>query len=655
MRISIEKFHFILILTIQSSCFYESFGQTTFLDVTSNVGIQHTQILPQKNGQEDVPFGSGAAWIDCDNDGDLDLYISQRVGANKLYKNNLAEHGTVKFSEMTEISSLDIEHDGSGVSVADYDNDGDQDIYLANNDQDVLLQNNGSCVFTDVTREAFPEFASFLPGRGTTASWGDLNNDGWLDLYVANHVGLFNDQNINTQDYLFLNNGDTPNTFSNYSTSLAGDFDEDGITDIKGLSFVSALSDIDNDGDLDIFTTNDCPFGPEDNKIWRNEGNMRFTEVSDEIGPYIGGKYSPDEQELKPDCQNVMGIAVGDPNRDGIQDYFYTNWNVGTESPVLLINDGKTLLDKTIEAKLKDLRAPINNEFRISWGATFIDYDLDMLLDLALAAGVLTGVEESLFSLQPNMLYHNEGIVDNLVVYEKVEDEVSGFADFFKGRTLIRGDYDNDGDPDILLINYGGDAILYNNQNSNDNNWMIVDLVGAGLPLSNKNGIGAKVVMTTPDGIVQTEEIKSGSSIGGGEDIAAYFGLGENQEVDIKVIWPSGNVSTIENSTVNRRISVREIYTVLASSGDVNNEYFDISPNPFHDYFTISFSLSDPLIERMELYDVQGKLIRSLTGLLDFDLGSRTIDVSVKSLKPGFYYLKYQTENFTEVRKIIKK
>ena len=624
-------------------------AQSIFHDVTEQSGVDFQHVLPSFG--LDLTFGTGAAWIDCDSDGDLDLYISQRNGPNHLYRNNWVGRGTLDFTNIAEGDALDIEHDGAGVSVADYDNDGDDDIYLANSDQDVLLQNDGFCNFTDVTAQAFPGFPSFLPGRGTTASWGDLNNDGWLDLYVSNHLGIFYNANISTQDFLFLNNGNSPTTFTNISTELVGDYDEDGIEDIQGLGFIASLTDLDQDGDLDIFATNDCPFGPEDNKIWINDGGLEFTEISDDLGPSIGGKRVENELLPKPDCQNVMGVAVGDPNRDGIQDYFLTNWNEVNETPIFLYNHNDSLIDKTLEVGLKDRLVPDNSTLRITWGTCFIDYDHDMLLDLAVAAGILDGDDESIFSLQPNLLYHNDGIEDDLPQYRRISDEESGFGDFYKGRTLIAGDYDLDGDQDLLLINYGRKAILYQNVHQNDNNWVNIELKGAGPSMSNRNGIGAKIKLSTPDGVTQSIETRSGSSLGGGDDLTSYFGLGQNTDYSVKVEWPSGKETHHDNLPINSRI---QLYEENNNSEEITNSPFSLSPNPIADIANVVVNIVHQSNVKIFLLDPSGKEINEVFSRANMQPGSYQFELDVEYLEPGYYFLKMDRDKDIDTIKILK-
>lgn len=512
-------------------------AQTLFTDVTaSTLG----DVTHAASPVPDFRIGTGAAWFDYDRDGDLDLYMTNRVGANHLWRN---DGGSVFVDVATALGVADASHDGSGVAAADFDNDGDLDLYLANSNEDVFFKNQltetGTATFIDATATAFPGIAT--PQRGTSASWGDYDKDGFLDLYVANHAEI-EGTGSGTQDRLFHNNGNGGFTDVSYLL-LGGDANGDGFDDnLGGYGFIASWTDYDADGDLDIFLINDCPFGPVGTKLFRNDGGSdplawNFTEVSASVGAA--------------DCRNGMGIAVGDFNRDSWFDYFYTN----VMSPLLLRNDEGTFTDVTAAAGLHEDVVPETGRKWHTWGAIFFDYDLDGFVDLCVAAGTLT--PSSSLDPQPNFLYHNDG---NGISFTNVSAG-SGFNEPGRGRTVVMGDYDGDGDPDLFLVNYGEKAFLFRNDyaNTTGHDWLILDLQGAGPPLSNRDGIGAKIKLTTPDGAVQYWETHSGSSLGGGDDLAAYFGLNNNTVVSqVEVTWPSGIVQTVANLAANQRITILE-------------------------------------------------------------------------------------------------
>lgn len=525
-RVIVPRHPLRLLTPILLSCAYiglpSAQAQKPFTDIssTAGVGMTHTYIAV------DDSISNGAAWLDFDLDGDLDLYMTQRVGANHLFRNNA--DGT--FTDVAaSVGADDPLHDGSGASVADYDNDGWPDLYLANADEDVLLRNVGG-TFVDVTQTAFPDSYT-LDARGITASWGDYDDDRFLDLYVANHKHLL-DRDFDRQDRLFHNNGD--GTFTDVSTLL-------GIEHITGFGFTGGWTDFDQDSDLDLYLINDCLQDGEPNKLFRNDGGTdwqawTFTQVSHVVGAH--------------DCENGMGLATGDYNHDGLQDYHFTN----NMSSVLMQNTGGSLIDATFGAGLFVNMVPGSNRIWQTWGTNFFDYDLDGFIDLFMVAGSLHKPEEE--NPQPDRLHRNNG--DGTFTYLSSS---SGLDDPGLGRTSAFGDYDGDGDPDLFVVNYGGLAHLYRNDISNGNNWLVVDLEGV---QSNRDGIGAKVKVRTPDDHVQTWEVRSGTSMGAGDDKAAYFGLGNQTSVsELEIDWPSGIVQRLSHVAANQRLRISEEATTL--------------------------------------------------------------------------------------------
>ena len=497
-------------------------GANLFTDVAVSSGINVTH----SESAGDMGIGTGAAWFDYDNDGDQDLYMTMRTGSNKLYQNN---NGS--FTDVASSAGLaDASGDGSGVAIADFNNDGCRDIYLANSFDDRLYQNDCDGTFTDVTSGSGLDASE--DRRGTSASWGDYDADGFVDLYVAHHMPV--EGSVNTgdaeQDYLYHNNGD--GTFTDVSDMLLG-------SDRIGRSFIAGWFDYDNDGDADVLTIRDCPFGQNSGpmRLYRNDGGTNGT--SDWTFTQVAESANVDW------CQNGMGLATGDYNRDGHLDVFFTDNGNGTDeypgSPerggtVLLKNDGDgTFTDATDEANVSSTN--------FSWGANFFDYDLDGWQDLYMVGGALNAVDVEV----AGQLWHNNG---NGVNFANVSS-TSGMDDLGRSRTSVYADYDEDGDPDMFLVNYLGQARLFQNNTSNGNNWVIIDLEGTN---SNRDGIGARLVLDTPDGVTQHFETRSGSSLGGGDDLGAYFGIGSNGSISsLTITWPSGTVQTVNGLGINQR------------------------------------------------------------------------------------------------------
>ncbi|MCH7549898.1 MAG: CRTAC1 family protein [Candidatus Krumholzibacteriota bacterium] len=515
---------------------------TTFTDVTSEAGISFLHTGPP--GTEDKFQGTGAAWFDFDRDGDLDLYVTQRIGANTLYRN---DNGT--FVNVTNLFGVgDSQHDGSGVSIADYNNDGYLDLYLANSDGDVLFRNDRGVAFIDVTSLAGIDVMG--DGRGTTASWGDYDNDGHLDLYVSNHVPYDGTAGMQ-RDYLMHNNGD--GTFTDVSHYFAD-------TDRFGWGFVGAWTDIDDDGDLDILLINDCPAGPPPGmRLFRNDG-------SDGAGGWVFTEAS--DMWTWNRCDAGMGVAIGDYDRDGRLDYFYTN--IG--NPILLHNDGGAFSVRTEQVGISVGVLPGLVRPRWTWGANFFDYDLDGWIDLYVASGGFR--PPSSVEPQANLLFHNEG--DG--TFRDVSAE-SGADDIDRTRTSIFGDYDGDGDPDLFIVNYIEPARLFRNDVDNGNHYLHVRLEGV---VSNRDGIGARLRLRTADGAYQYNETHSGTSLGGGDDLAAYFGLGSHVRAEELLIrWPSGIVQQLLGVDADQKLRVVEdvnaqvaqIGTLSGTGGILNAQF----------------------------------------------------------------------------------
>jgi hypothetical protein len=537
------KLRFLLFLLM---CLHLRVGAQHFSNEARDQGVR---ILHDAGSHESL-VSTGACWFDCDGDGDLDLFVMNE-GANHLFRNNRIGTGTADFTDIANGDLLNADNGGSAVAAADYDNDGDNDLYIANYLDDVLLQNDGNGNFTDVTSTAFPGISPFVSSYGTTVAWGDLNNDGWLDLYVGNYTF---DQDIYefSNDFLFISNGGDPVTFSDRSDLLAGDVDGDGIDDLKGYSWAAIMTDFDNDGLLDIYATNDCPHSREDSKLWRNLGDLEFSEVSIDIGPDTRGKIIFGER--LGDCFNAMGITRGDVNRDGYLDYHMSNIHNVNENTVLFMNRGGTFVNASYSAGLDDNIFKPEIGLLFTWGTLFFDYDLDRRLDLITAGG-------SFFSPldMPNFLYHNEsGEVGEIPILTEVDREVSGVSSDLLSRTVIIGDYDMDNDPDLYMTNFKGITALYRNNIDNGNNSVAINLKGAGPPLSNLNGIGAKIYLTTADQLRQLHEVHSGSGLGGGDDMAAYFGLAEYTLANTEIVWPSGIRQSLSDVSANQRITIDE-------------------------------------------------------------------------------------------------
>jgi len=490
----------------------------SFTDVANTTGLN---LVHDGNAATDfMGLGSGAAWIDYDNDGDQDVYFTQRTGPNVLARNN----GDGTFTEIPgALGMADSTGVGAGVAVADFNNDGFDDVYLANGREDKLYKNNGGTSFTDITVSA--GMLVTHDRRANSASWGDYDNDGYVDLYISHHTWMPNAASLNKQDFLLHNNGDE--TFTDVSEML-------GLSNLTAAGFIGSWTDFDNDGDLDIILINDCGFAndPTPTLVFQNDGgtdplDWNFTEVSQTLGVN--------------ECQNGMGIAVADYNRDGFQDFAYTN--IGAIK--LEKGTGSSFIDETINAGVGT-----QEPYHFSWGINFLDCNNNGWQDLFVS---LSGINQSSADNPvPNNFFLNDG---NGVSFTDV-GATANMDDSTRTRNSLICDYDLDGDLDMLLVNYGEACQLKRNDNTNGNNWIIVKLEGT---TTNRNGIGSKVKVTTPDGVTQVGEMRSGSSLGGGEALYLHFGIGTNTEITtMQIDWLSGNTETYSNVAVNQYLNITE-------------------------------------------------------------------------------------------------
>lgn len=524
------------------------------IDVAEASGVSLLNISggPQKDYLLDVA-GNGAAFFDYDNDGDLDLLLtngstfdSYQQGGDPmtaLYQND----GKGNFSVVTSQSNLSAKGWAMGVCVADYDNDGHQDIYVTAYGPNRLFRNRGDGTFADVTEPAGVGEARW----STNCAFGDYDRDGNVDLYVANYV-LTDKKTTPTRgvssfcqymgmdvlcgprglpgesDVLYHNNGD--GTFTDV-TRVAG------IRDPGYYGFGVIFFDFDKDGWPDIYVANDST----PNLLFRNNQDGTFAE----IGIPAGVAFSEEGR-----AQAGMGVDVGDYDNDGYLDIFVTNFSHDTNTLYQNNGDG-TFSVVTSEAGLAEPSVPY-----LGWGTGFVDLDNDGFLDLFVANGHIYP-EIDHFPLnstfhQRNQLFHNLGNGR----FRELRGEV-GTALLSKksSRGVAFGDYDNDGDLDLVVVNLDDRPTLLRNEGGNKNHWLTLQLVGT---KANKDAIGSCVTVDV-GGITQTREVRSGGSYLSHNDMRVHFGLGAQTTVQkIRIRWPSGRIDTFENVPGDRFLRVVE-------------------------------------------------------------------------------------------------
>jgi hypothetical protein len=499
----------------------------TFDDVTEQAGLL-TDVPVPGCGQ----FANGAAWADIDSDGWQDLLVTRLGDPVQLFLN--AGDGT--FVDETIARGVEVAG-ANGAAFADYDNDGDPDLSLVGDGPDTLLQNDGTGHFTDVTSTAGT--AGDPASRGMSATWGDFDRDGLLDLYVTNYMACTGPwtteeeiiSNVAYQlDVLYHNEGD--GTFRDV-TDLLPEPEE------TGAGFTAAWLDIDGDELLDLYVANDfVGLSPEHNRLWHNSGPGRdrwqFSDVSLDSG---AGLY-----------MNTMGVGIGDVDRDGDLDLALSN--IGGNKLLRGSGDG-TFVEETgsgIERPNQGV-----DYSTITWGTAFYDLDLDGWEDLFMAAGNLPQGPEVVVGEQPNMVFVNDGTGTRYLDVSAL----SGADDVAESKGVAFADYDNDGAVDAFVVNQAGSPRLYRNVTpQGDNHWLEVDLRGT---VSNRDGCGARVIATVGGAEIMRQVLCGSGGTGSAHQRQVHIGLGGDDTVArLEVLWPSGTRQVVHDVTADKMLVVEE-------------------------------------------------------------------------------------------------
>jgi len=520
-----------------------------FVDVTEEAGLRwrHRSGSLEKNHIL-AAKGGGTAFLDYDGDGYLDIYLvngatstePEKVLHNVLYRNE----GDGHFADVTKIAGVDGAGWGMGCVAADYDNDGDTDLYITNYGPNQLYRNEGDGRFADVTKIAGLGDSSWSTG----AAFGDYDLDGDLDLYVANYLDFDPESPQPEQAFCQWKSLDVfcgPRSLHGAADRLYRNEGNGRFVDVtkktglqdnhKYYGFQVLFSDYDLDGWPDLFVANDST----PNLLYHNEGNGTFRE----IGIEAGVAYSAQGKG-----QAGMGAAFGDYDGDGFPDLFVTHF--ASDYNTLYHNEaGHFFLDTTLKVRLGDKSRPY-----VSWGTCFLDYDLDADLDLFVANGhVYPRIDQLQLGeetyRQPNQLFKNQG--NGIFV------EVRGVA-ALQDRRVSRGsscgDYDNDGDLDLLVLNLDDYPTLMRNDHPSGH-WLLLRLSGR---QSNRDGIGARVAVYS-EKRRQVREVAAGSSFLGTQDPRLHFGLGSQSWVDsLEVRWPSGAIDRLYDLEADRLIVLEE-------------------------------------------------------------------------------------------------
>ncbi len=556
------KYSFLVLITIlifQICLFSQSTDKpfaVTFVDIAKNAGLTDTTIYGGVNSKKYIieTNGCGVAFFDYDNDGWMDLFVMSgtklegftkgQEPTNHLYKNN--KNGT--FTDVTEKSGLRRTGWGSGVTIGDYDNDGNEDLFLTYYGQNVLYRNIGNGIFEDVTAQAGFPIGNIRWGSGAT--FIDYDRDGKLDLFIANYLkfdvqtapepgkggncfwkgipvncgpkGLPFDTNL-----LYKNNGN--GTFTDVS-------EKSGINKVSGrYSMTSIVTDFNNDGWQDIYVACDSTAST----LYRNNKNGTFTDVSLETG----SAYNEDGN-----AQAGMGVTIGDYDNNGFSDIFKTHF--ADDLPILYKNSGKDFFDDASRM------AGFDHTRYVQWGTGFADFDNDGLQDILTVTGNVYPEVEKFFKeyphRSPRLLYQNLG---NGKFKDVSINAGTGISEPKSSRGSAYGDFDNDGDIDALVMNMNEPPLLLKNDLKLNNNWLKIKLIGT---KSNRSGIGSKVTINIGE-TTQTQEVTAQTSYYSHNDLRLHFGLGTHKKVDsIQIRWATGDFETIKNISANQIITIKE-------------------------------------------------------------------------------------------------
>jgi len=511
--------------------YFQEIGLAAGLDFIHNIGEEHlTNIIESSGG--------GAAFLDFDQDGYIDLYVCNGtwlkgfikgekpdiLPENHLYRNK----GDGTFEDVTKKAGANDHAYGMGVTVGDYNNDGYPDIFVSNYGPNILYKNNGNGTFTNVTKRA-------KVGGGNECSvgavWLDYDNDSFLDLYVGNYLnfdpeykyfyapdGFPGPLAYDAQaDVLYHNKGD--GTFENVTKSM-------GIIDIDGRAMGVGAADYDDDGFVDIFVANDHTV----NYLWHNDLGNGFTDKGTMSGT---GFSQAGESTIS------MSVDFADFNGDGLLDLFKSDDTYCS----LYENLGNGIFsDRSYSSGIATAAAQF-----VGWSSSFVDYDNDGDVDIFKTNGALKhlyGQEDQLFENIGNGKFRDVSV-----------ESGSYFKEEYVGRGACLGDYDNDGDFDIYIANLNNRGMFLRNNKGNQNNWLILSLIGQ---TSNRDGIGTRIKLTS-GGKMQSAQKKSTTGYLSQNDTRMHFGLAKNENVErIEIKWPSGKSQVLENIKANQILTVNE-------------------------------------------------------------------------------------------------
>lgn len=641
----ITKNYFYLILFFLLGIVIPNGHSQTFREISSQIGVNHFC-------QDRNIMSGGVAFFDYNQDFYPDIFIIGGEKKNTLYRNNW--DGT--FSNVSRLAGVELADNNTvGVAVGDIDNDGDEDLLITTGigEPNVLLENNGDGTFTDISKAAGLTAISW----STSASFGDINLDGLLDIYINNYAEFMNypfASNIDqcSPNFLYLNQG------NNQFQEVANEF---GVADV-GCGLAVTFTDCDGDQDMDVYVANDFGLNFQANELYLND--------------FPQNKFQPATRAARVQVRiNAMGIAIGDYDEDGDFDYYVTN-----------IADNPFFENTTSGRFFRDVASlkKVNNPDGTSWGTAFLDYNNDTYLDLVVANGQVIAANHQ---NDENRLF--QGNAQH--TFEDVS-QFAGVADTARCRGLSMADIDLDGDLDLMMgvvatnNNGSSSTLIYENNLATNNNWLKLKLQGE---INNRNGYGSHIRIVAEDRQF-IREVDGGSSYLSHHYNEVHFGLGDLEVVDSLIVtWPTGQQDIYTTIPSNQSIVVIEdnhwlpythqeiaifagdsiflagkfqkeagVYPHIGANEDGMDSLlvitrlsleerpiityeeveFTISPNPFFEKTTLTYTLPQDSEVQLVVFDAVGRIMEVL---VDGNQVAGKHDLSFTSHFPsGIYFFR---------------
>jgi len=602
-------------------------GQMQFSEITKEAGIDHHYLSVNE-------IGGGAAFFDMDNDGDEDLWISGGMQWDKLYEND----GSGYFTDISWDAGVPITKNyvTTGVITGDLDNDGYKDVLLLTHIgfPNVLLKNNGDKTFSNVTLSSG---LGAYEAYNVSAALGDINLDGYLDIYAAHYIDrpalIYNStrdtvlgfQHTCHSNKLFINNGDW--TFTEKTSQYNADD--------TGCALAAAFTDYDGDHDPDIMLSNDFGTWVSPNALLQNNyPDTTLSNVSEGTGMDV---------EIY-----GMGIAVGDYDNDLDLDYYLTN--LGRN--VLLQNQGNaSFIDYSTEAGVEDTYEK-DSLFAVGWGTVFADFDNDADLDLYTVNGHVSAAPFIRNGKKnTNHLFENDGngYFQQVALPEPLES-------YQRGRGLTSADIDGDGDLDFLVVNVNRQATpdtiqkvqLFRNELQNTNNWISIALQTSSY---NRDGIGSMIFIVA-NGKKYMQEAHGGYGTHASQHSQiVHFGLGAATKVDsLIVIWPGGERQVHHTIPINQLLTIKEGALVTSDQTIPQSEMIDLTcfPNPFPRQIQITYQMPSSAWTELSIFDAFGRRVFHESGK-----ASQHGQLVWQAPHPGTYILHLQTKDYSTYRTLI--